>query len=176
MADSIKNLASFLTFAFFCSQFLYMFGTSNIGTLMAVSGAEFLKSLNMPPQITIAGIILLTGVLDILISSASSKWAIMAPVLVPMLMAVGISPELTQASYRVSDSAMNIVTPMFSFYPLIISYCQKYCKKTGVGTLSSMMIPYSIGIFIALLIMLYGFWALNIPIGFNSGYVYPPVH
>ncbi|ANN62716.1 aminobenzoyl-glutamate transporter [Brachyspira hyodysenteriae] len=176
MADSIKNLASFLTFAFFCSQFLYMFGTSNVGTLMAISGAEFLKSLNMPPQVTIAGIILLTGVLDILISSASSKWAIMAPVLVPMLMAVGISPELTQASYRVSDSAMNIVTPMFSFYPLIISYCQKYCKKTGVGTLSSMMIPYSIGIFIALLIMLYGFWALNIPIGFNSGYVYPPVH
>ena len=176
MADSIKNLASFLTFAFFCSQFLYMFGNSNVGTLMAISGAEFLKSLNMPPQITIAGIILLTGVLDILISSASSKWAIMAPVLVPMLMAVGISPELTQASYRVSDSAMNIVTPMFSFYPLIISYCKKYCKKTGVGTLSSMMIPYSIGIFIALLIMLYGFWALNIPIGFNSGYVYPPVH
>ncbi|WP_240516457.1 AbgT family transporter [Brachyspira sp. G79] len=176
MAESLKNLSSFLTFAFFCAQFLYMFGTSNVGTLMAISGAEFLKSLNMPPQITIAGVIFLTGVLNILISSASSKWAILAPVLVPMLMAVGISPELTQASYGVSDSAINIVTPMFSFYPLIISYCQKYCKKTGVGTLSSMMIPYSIGLLIALMIMLYVFWALNIPIGFNSGYVYPPVH
>ena len=176
MAESIKNLSSFLTFSFFCSQFLYMFGNSNIGTLIAISGAEFLKSLNMPPQITIAGIIFLTGILDILISSASSKWAVLAPVLVPMLMAVGISPELTQASYGISDSAMNIVTPMFPFYPLIISYCQKYCKKTGVGTLSSMMIPYAIALLIALTVMLYGFWALNIPIGFNSGYVYPPVN
>ena len=91
-------------------------------------------------------------------------------------MAVGISPELTQAAFRVSDSAINVVTPMFAFYPLIISYCQKYCNKTGVGTLSSMMLPYSIGLLIALMIMLYIFWGLNIPIGFNSGYVYPPVH
>ena len=93
-----------------------------------------------------------------------------------MLMAVGISPELTQAAFRVSDSAINVVTPMFAFYPLIISYCQKYCNKTGVGTLSSMMLSYSIGLLIALMIMLYIFWGLNIPIGFNSGYVYPPVH
>lgn len=90
-----------------------MFGTSNVGTLMAISGYEFLKSLNMPPQITIAGVIFLTGVLNILISSASSKWAILAPVLVLMLMAVCISPELTQASYGASDSAVNIVTLYF---------------------------------------------------------------
>ncbi|MDO7021064.1 AbgT family transporter [Brachyspira innocens] len=176
MAGSVKNLASFLTFSFFCAQFLYVFGNSNVGTLIAISGAEFLKSLNMAPQITIAGITLLTAILNLLITSASSKWAILAPIFVPMLMAVGISPELTQAAFRVSDSAINVVTPMFAFYPLIISYCQKYCKKTGVGTLSSMMLPFSIGLLVVLMIMLYIFWALNIPIGFNSGYVYPPVN
>ena len=176
MAGSVKNLASFLTFSFFCAQFLYVFGNSNVGTLIAISGAEFLKSLNMAPQITVAGITLLTALLNLLITSASSKWAILAPIFVPMLMAVGISPELTQAAFRVSDSAINVVTPMFAFYPLIISYCQKYCSKTGVGTLSSMMLPYSIGLLVVLMIMLYIFWGLNIPIGFNSGYVYPPIH
>lgn len=130
----------------------------------------------MSPKITIVGITLLTAILNLLITSASSKWAILAPIFVPMLMAVGISPELTQAAFRVSDSAINVVTPMFAFYPLIISYCQKYCKKTGVGTLSSMMLPFSIGLLVVLMIMLYIFWALNIPIGFNSGYVYPPVN
>ena len=130
----------------------------------------------MSPKITIVGITLLTAILNLLITSASSKWAILAPIFVPMLMAVGISPELTQAAFRVSDSAINVVTPMFAFYPLIISYCQKYCKKTGVGILSSMMLPFSIGLLVVLMIMLYIFWALNIPIGFNSGYVYPPVN
>lgn len=176
MANSVKNLASFLTFSFFCAQFLYVFGNSNVGTLIAVSGAEFLRSFNMPSQITIAGIIFLTACLNLIITSASSKWAILAPIFVPMLMALGISPELTQAAFRVSDSAINVVTPMFGFYPLIISYCQKYCKKTGIGTLSSMMLPYSIGLLFTLMIMLYIFWALNIPLGFDSGYVYPPAY
>lgn len=175
MAGSVKTLASFITFSFFCAQFLYVFGNSNVGTLLAVSGADFLRSLHMPSQITVFGIIMFTACLNLLITSASSKWAILAPIFVPMLMAVGISPELTQAAFRVSDSAINVVTPMFAFYPLIISYCQKYCKKTGVGTLSSMMLPYSIGLLIILMIMLYIYWGLNIPLGFDSGYVYPPV-
>ena len=92
-----------------------------------------------------------------------------------MLMSVGISPELTQAAYRIS-SAVNVSTPMFAFYPLIIAYCQQYCKNTGVGTLSSMMIPYTAGLLIALTINLLLFWFLGLPIGFDSGYVYPPVN
>lgn len=173
MAAGLQNLLYFMAFAFVCSQFLYVFAQSNVGTLLAVSGAELLKSWNMPAQLTVGGIIFFTACLNLLITSASSKWAILAPIFVPMLMAVGISPELTQASFRISDSAINIITPMFPFYPLIISFCQKYCKKTGVGTLSSMMLPYSIGLLLALGSMLYIFWALNIPLGFNSGYVYP---
>ena len=90
-----------------------------------------------------------------------------------MLMSVGIAPELTQAAFRVSDSAVNVCTPMFAFYPLIIIYCQKYYKKTGVGTLSSMMLPYTGALLVALTIMLYLFWWFNIPLGFQADYVYP---
>ena len=90
-------------------------------------------------------------------------------------MMLGISPELTQAAFRVSDSAVNVCTPMFPFYPLLIMYCQKYCKQAGVGTLSSMMIPYTLALLVALTFVLYAFWGIGIPIGFDSGYVYPPV-
>ncbi|MGF1724767.1 AbgT family transporter [Photobacterium nomapromontoriensis] len=166
------SLVSFIVFAFFCAQFLYCFSKSNIGSLIALSGAEALKAMNMPGQLTILGVILLTACLNLLITSASSKWAILAPVLVPMLMAVGISPELTQAAFRISDSAVNVSTPMFAFYPLIISYMQRYCSQSGIGTLVSMMLPYTIGLLITLVIMLFLFWGFDIPLGFNSGYTY----
>ena len=174
MGKTILTLSGFFVFSFFCSQFLYVFGKSNIGTLIAISGAELLKSLNMPPQITIVGLISLTSVLNLIITSASSKWAILAPIFVPMLMGVNIAPELTQAAFRLSDAAVNVSTPMFAFYPLIISYCQKYCKQTGVGTLCSMMIPYTIGLLIVLTSMLFLFWGLGIPLGIDSNYIYMP--
>ncbi|MEZ9524084.1 AbgT family transporter [Enterovibrio norvegicus] len=172
MENITVSLVSFIVFAFFCAQFLYCFGKSNIGSLIALSGAEGLKALDMPGQLTILGVILLTACLNLIITSASSKWAILAPVLVPMLMAVGLSPELTQAAFRISDSAVNVSTPMFAFYPLIISYMQRYCSSSGIGTLVSMMVPYSIGLLIALTAMLYLFWGFEIPLGFNSGYTY----
>lgn len=172
MENITRSLVSFLVFSFFCAQFLYSFSHSNIGTLLAISGADFLRTLAMPAGFTILGVILLSCTLDIIITSASSKWSILAPVLVPMLMAVGISPELTQASFRVS-STVNISTPMFAFYPLIIMYCRQYCSKTGVGTLCAMMLPYTLGLTIVLTLMLYLFWGLGIPLGFQSGYTYP---
>ena len=88
---------------------------------------------------------------------------------------LGISPELTQAAFRVSDSAVNVSTPLFPFYPLLIMYCQKYAKATGVGTLCSMMLPYTFALLIVLTLVLYAFWMIGIPLGFDSGYVYPPV-
>lgn len=166
-------LIPFIVFSFFCAQFLYSFNRSGIGTLIALSGAEFLKSLQMPSGITIFGVLVLTLFLNIIITSATSKWAILSAILVPMLMSVNISPELTQAAFRISDAVMNVSTPMFAFYPLLISYCQRYCKNTGIGTLCSMMIPYTIGLFIVLTIVLYVFWWIGFPLGFDSGYVYP---
>ena len=175
MEEITKTLIQLIVFYFFAAQFMYAFGASNIGALIAIAGAEFLKSLALPPQVTIFGIILFVGALNLIITSASAKWAILAPIFVPMLMAVGIAPELTQAAFRVSDSAVNVCTPMFAFYPLIIVYCQKYYKNTGVGTLSSLMLPYTITLLITLTIMLYVFWWLNIPLGFQADYVYPRV-
>lgn len=174
MCESLKPLGSFIVFCFVCGQFLYVFNESNLSKLIAVSGAGFLKSLALPSGATIFGIIVFVGFLNLFVTSATSKWAVLAPIFVPMLMLVGISPELTQAAFRVSDSAINVITPLFPFYPLIISYCQRYCKDTGVGTLSSIMIPFSLALMIALSVSLYFFWFLEIPLGFESGYTYAP--
>ncbi|WP_392566892.1 AbgT family transporter [Utexia brackfieldae] len=174
MEKVLTALISFLVFSFFAAQFLYSFDKSNLGALLSLSGAELLKTLHMPSGLTILGVILLTAVINLIITSATSKWAIMAPVLIPMLMSVGISPELTQAAFRISDSAVNVCTPMFAFYPLILSYCNKYCEKAGIGTLCSMMIPYTIGLLIALSAMLYFYWWFDIPLGFDSRYSYIP--
>ena len=173
MEDITKTLVQLIVFYFFAAQFLYAFGASNMGALIAIAGAEFLKSLALPPQITIFGIIIFVAMLNLIITSASAKWAILAPIFVPMLMAVGIAPELTQVAFRVSDSAVNVVTPMFAFYPLIILYCQKYVKSAGIGTLSSLMLPYTITLLVTLTIMLYAFWFMDIPLGLQADYVYP---
>ena len=172
MTQSLKSLIGFITFCFVCGQFLYVFNNSNLSKLIAIAGADCLKALALPSGITILGIILLTAILNLFITSATSKWAVLAPIFVPMLMLLGISPELTQASFRVSDSAINVVTPLFAFYPLIISYCQKYCSKTGVGTLSSIMLPYSLMLLFTLTATLYLFWWFGIPLGFESQYIY----
>lgn len=176
MEEITKSLIPFIVFAFFAAQFLYSFDHSNIGKLIALAGADALTTLNIPSELTIFFVIILVGIVNILITSATSKWAIMAPVLVPMLMAVGISPELTQAAFRISDSAVNVSTPMFPFYPLIIMYCCRYYSKTGVGTLCSMMLPYTVGLFIVLTATLYLFWGLNIPLGFESSYTIPVIN
>lgn len=173
MEEITKTLIQLIVFYFFAAQFMYAFGASNLGALLAVSGAEFLKSLALPPQVTVFGVIVFVAFLNLIITSASAKWAILAPIFVPMLMSVGIAPELTQCAFRVSDSAVNVCTPMFAFYPLIIIYCQKFCKNTGVGTLSSLMLPYTVALLIVLTIMLYLFWGLGIPLGFQADYSYP---
>ena len=173
MEDITHTLVQLIVFYFFAAQFMYAFGASNLGALIAIAGAEFLKSLALPPQVTVFGIIVFVALLNLLITSASAKWSILAPIFVPMLMSVGIAPELTQVAFRVSDSAVNVCTPMFAFYPLIIIYCQKYYKKTGVGTLSSLMLPYTFALLIVLTVMLYLFWWFNIPLGFQADYVYP---
>lgn len=131
MEEITHTLVQLIVFYFFAAQFMYAFGASNLGALIAIAGAEFLKSLALPPQITVFGIIVFVAILNLLITSASAKWSILAPIFVPMLMSVGIAPELTQVAFRISDSAVNVCTPMFAFYPLIIIYCQKYYKKTG---------------------------------------------
>ncbi|HKY05299.1 MAG TPA: AbgT family transporter, partial [Blastocatellia bacterium] len=132
-----------------------------------------LQSLALPAQVTIVGIILLTATVNLLIGSASAKWALLAPIFVPMLMQLGLSPELTQGAYRVGDSTTNIITPLMPYFPLVVVYSQRYVKSTGIGTLVSLMLPFSITFLICWSIFLIIFWLLGVPLGLQAPYTYP---
>lgn len=174
MTVSMKGMSYYIVMAFFCALFIDAFGKSNIGALLALKGAALLQSLALPGQVTIVGIIIITAFVNLFIGSASAKWALIAPILVPMLMQLGISPDLTQAAYRVGDSVSNIVTPLMPYFPLVVVFCQKYVKDTGIGTLVAMMIPYSIVFTILWTIFLLIYWWCGIPLGLQSTYDYLP--
>ncbi len=173
MAKSMSNMSYYIVMAFFCALFLYAFGQSNLGALIAIKGASWLKEMAFPMSVTLSGIILLTAFVNLLIGSASAKWALLAAVMVPMMMELGVSPDLTQAAYRVGDSSTTIITPLLPYFPLIVVFCQKYVKSTGIGTLISMMLPYSIALLTLWSAFLIGFWALDIPLGIGASYTYP---
>ncbi|KEA53253.1 MULTISPECIES: AbgT family transporter [Mangrovibacter] len=173
MNDTMSKMGSYMVMAFFCAMFIKAFGDSNIGTLLALAGADALKAMSLPGGVTIVGMIVLTAVVNILIGSASAKWALLSPIMVPMLMAVGISPELTQAAFRIGDSTTNIITPLMVFFPLVVVYCQRYVKSAGVGTLVSMMLPYSIVLFVVWSLFLLIWWGLGMPLGLAAPYTYP---
>jgi len=173
MTKSMEGMSYYIVMAFFCALFIDAFGQSNIGALLALKGAAVLKSLALPGQVTIIGIILLTAFVNLFVGSASAKWALIAPIFVPMLMQVGISAELTQAAYRVGDSSSNIITPLMPYFPLVVVYCQRYVKKTGIGTLTSMMLPYSITFLVIWTLFLLIYWLLGLPLGLQAGYTYP---
>jgi aminobenzoyl-glutamate transport protein len=173
MSKAMSTMGYYIVLAFFASLFIAAFARSNIGALMALKGAAGLQALAMPPTVTIAGIILLSGFVNLLIGSASAKWALLAPIFVPMLMQLGISPDLTQAAYRVGDSTTNIITPLMPYFPLVVVYAQRYVKGTGIGTLVSMMLPFSVAFLISWTLFLIAYWWLGIPLGIGASYVYP---
>ncbi|MCP3959383.1 MAG: AbgT family transporter [bacterium] len=175
MSKSMSTMGYYLVMAFFAALFIYAFGKSNVGVLLALKGADFLKSLGMPGQATIVGIIMLSAMVNLLVGSASAKWALLAPIFVPMLMQLGLSPELTQAAYRVGDSTTNIITPLMPYFPLVVVFCQRYVKGTGIGTVVSIMLPYSVVLFFTWTIFLVLYWLAGIPLGLQASYVYPPV-
>lgn len=172
MTKAMHNMAYYLVIMFFIAQFLYAFSASNMGVLLALKGATFLKSLGLPAALTISGVVILTGVLNLFVGSASAKWALLAPILVPMLMELGISPDLSQAAYRVGDSTTNIITPLMPYFPLVVVYCQRYIKDAGIGTVTALMLPYSIVFITVWTLFLLGYWALGLPLGLQSSYTY----
>lgn len=173
MTKAMQGMSYYIVMAFFCALFIDAFGKSNLGALLAVNGAEFLKSLSLPAMVTIVGIIILTAFVNLFVGSSSAKWALLGPIFVPMLMQLGISPDLTQAAYRLGDSSSNIITPLMPYFPLVVVYCQRYVKSTGIGTLLSLMLPFSITILIAWTIFLLVYWSIGIPLGIQASYVYP---
>jgi aminobenzoyl-glutamate transport protein len=176
MSKSMSTMGYYMVMAFFAALFIFAFNNSNLGILLAVKGANFLKSLGMPVAGTILGVILITTSVNLLIGSASAKWALLGPIFVPMLMELGLSPEFTQAAYRVGDSSTNIITPLMPYFPLIVVYCQRYVTKTGIGTLISLMLPYSICFLMLWTIWLLIFLSLGLPLGIPTdvGYYYNP--
>jgi aminobenzoyl-glutamate transport protein len=174
MSKAMGTMAYYLVMVFFAALFIAAFNTSNIGALLALKGANFLKAMGAPDMATVVGIILLTAMVNLLVGSASAKWALLAPIFVPMLMQLGLSPELTQAAYRVGDSTTNIITPMMPYFPLVVVFCQRYVKGTGIGTLTSLMLPYSVVFLVCWTIFLLVYWQLGIPLGVSAPYVYPP--
>ncbi|MCF6226031.1 MAG: AbgT family transporter [Xanthomonadales bacterium] len=172
MTKAMHSMAYYLVIMFFIAQFIYAFSQSNLGILLALKGAAALKSMGLPSALTISGIVVLTGVVNMFVGSASAKWALLAPIFVPMLMELGISPDLAQAAYRVGDSATNIITPLMPYFPLVVVYAQRYIKTSGIGTITALMLPYSITFMVLWTLYLLAYWALGIPLGLQSSYTY----
>lgn len=173
MTKAMNSMAYYMVMAFFCALFIDAFTKSNLGALLAIEGAQFLQTLNLPSMVTIVGLIFLTAFVNLFVGSSSAKWALLGPIFVPMLMQLNISPDLTQAAYRLGDSSSNIITPLMPYFPLVVVYCQRYVKGTGIGTLLSLMLPFSITIIIAWTLFLLLYWSLGIPLGLQASYVYP---
>jgi aminobenzoyl-glutamate transport protein len=172
MGQSMATLGSYLVLVFFAAQFVAFFNWTQLGLIMAVNGADLLRALELPAVPLFVSFILLTAAVNLIMGSASAKWALMAPVFVPMFMLLGYSPELTQTAYRVGDSVTNIISPMMSYFALIIAFFQRYEPRSGLGTIVAVMLPYSMAFLLGWSI-LFGFWlALGLPVGPNSSLEY----
>ena len=175
MSKAMAGMGSFLALAFVSSQFIQYFNYTKLGTIIALAGASFLDSINIGliPQVII--FVLFSAFMNLFMGSASAKWNILAPVFVPMFMLLGYSPELCQLAYRIGDSCTNIITPMMTYYAVIIIFAQKYDKKAGIGTITATMLPYSFT-FLIVWTLLFIIWLLaGLPIGLSAGLYYPMV-
>lgn len=168
MAKAMSGMGGYLVLVFFAAQFVAYFGKTNLGTILAFKGAEFLESTGFVGIPLLLSFIIVAAFINLFMGSASAKWAIMAPIFVPMFMAIGYSPEFTQAAYRIGDSCTNIITPLMSYFALIVSFAEQYDEDTGIGTLISTMLPYAILFLIGWSILLIVWYVFGIPIGVNS--------
>lgn len=173
MADSAKSLGSYIVLVFFAAQFVAYFNWSNLGLVIAVKGANGIMAMNLGLIPLMILFVLLSGIINLVMGSASAKWALLAPIFIPMFMLLGYSPELTQVCYRIGDSVTNIISPMMSFFALIIVFIQKYDKNAGIGTVIATMMPYSIVFFIVWTIMLVVWLFFGWPLGPSASLVYP---
>ncbi len=173
MSKAMESLGSYIVLVFFASQFVAFFNQTNLGLVLAVKGAELLKSVNLGTYPLVFLFILISSSINLIMGSASAKWAIMAPVFVPMFMLLGLTPEFTQVAYRVGDSVTNVISPMMSYFALIVAFFQKYDKNAGIGTIISTMLPYSVVFFVIWTLLLLVWILLDIPIGPNAEFFMP---
>lgn len=165
MAKGLKTLLPMMVLFFAVSQFLAWFTWTNLGNWTAIKGSELLTQWNLPPLVLFGAFVLLVALINLLITSGSAQWALMAPVVVPMFMYVGISPEVTQMLFRIGDSPSNIITPMSPYFALALTFLQRYYSKAGIGTLMSLALPYSIAMLIGWFLMFCVWWLIGLPLG-----------
>jgi aminobenzoyl-glutamate transport protein len=162
---SIKNLGGTIFLFFVLSQFVAYFTYTNMGTVMALSLSGILQSANIGALPLLLGFIVVVAIIDLLLTGAIAKWAIFAPVFVPLLMKLGVEPEAVLAAYRVGDSPMNAITPLNAYFALVVGFAQKYDRNAGVGTIVSLMLPYVVWMFV-LWTALFAVWKmLGLPWG-----------
>ncbi|MCO6473818.1 MAG: AbgT family transporter [Melioribacteraceae bacterium] len=169
MGKAMETLGIYIVLVFFAAQFVAYFKETNLGLIFAIEGAEVLKASGLGDIPLMLAFIFLSGLINMVMGSASAKWAIMAPVFIPMFMLLGYSPELVQATYRVGDSVTNIISPMMSYFALIVAFMEKYDNKAGIGTVISTMLPYTITFTIVWSILLIIWLILGIPLGPDAG-------
>lgn len=165
MTKSMSGLAGYIVLVFFAAQFVYFFRFSNLGLIVAIHGAETLRTVGLTGIPLVIAFVMLSSVINLFMGSASAKWAIMAPVFVPMFMLLGYHPALTQAAFRIGDSVTNIVTPMMSYFALIVTFAQRYDERYGIGTIISTMLPYTVLLSLFWTLLLVAWVLFGIPLG-----------
>ena len=168
MSKSMETLGSYIVLVFFAAQFVAFFNWTNLGIISAIKGAQFLQSIGADGIPLMIAFILVSALINLVMGSASAKWAIMAPVFIPMFMLLGYTPEYTQVAYRIGDSVTNVISPMMSYFALIIAFIQRYDKNAGIGTVVSTMIPYSITFLISWTVLLIIWVLIGLPLGPGS--------
>lgn len=165
MTEAMRELGYYLLLAFAAAHFVAMFGWSNLGIISAVHGADAIRDSGLPLPVVLGLVVLFTAGINLFVGSASAKWALLAPVLVPMMMVLGVSPEAATAAYRVGDGATNIITPLMVYFPLILVFCQRWRADFGVGSLTATMLPYSFWLLIAGLVLTIAWVYLGLDLG-----------
>lgn len=173
MAKALTPLTGYIVLVFIIAQFIALFGYTNLGMIIAVKSADVLKTAGFTGIPLIISMILLTTTVNLFMSSGTAKWYIFAPIFVPMLMLLGYSPAFAQAIYRIGDSCTNPITPIYAYMPIIIGMAQKYEKNVGMGTIISLMMPYSFAFLIVWIILVIAWMALGLPLGPGVSCFYP---
>jgi aminobenzoyl-glutamate transport protein len=171
MEHGMRNLAGYIVLMLVVAQFIYMFTWSNLDTILAVEGALFLKATGLTGPMLFFLFMILIALLNIFMGSGSAKWAIFAPIFIPMLAQLNYSPAFVQLMYRVGDSVTNSISPLYVYFPLLLGWIRQYDKRIGIGTSISMLIPYATFLFVMWTILLFVWFALNLPIGIGE-YIY----
>lgn len=165
IGKSISGLGGTIFLLLIISQFVAYFNYSNMGTILAVNLSNMLKDANVGPFWLLMGLIVVVGLLDFLITGAIAKWAIFAPIFVPVLVKLNVDPEAALAAYRIADSPINMITPLNVYFAMVVGFAQKYDKNAGVGTIVSLMLPYVVFIFAGWILLFIAWYLLGIPWG-----------